>query len=180
MIRKGYNAELDELHDIAENNNAWMQDFELRIKEETGIKNLKVGFNKVFGYYIEVSKGQVSQVPDSFIRKQTLVNGERYIVPELKAFENKILSAKEKIQQLEYYLFNESVTVSVMSLLQSRIRPVPLVSLMPSILLPWLPSREIMSARVSATKVKSSSRMGAILSWKNSSNGSFLFPTMSI
>ena len=100
-----------------------MQDFELRIKEETGIKNLKVGFNKVFGYYIEVSKGQVSQVPDSFIRKQTLVNGERYIVPELKAFENKILSAKEKIQQLEYYLFNESVTVSVMSLLQSRIRP---------------------------------------------------------
>ena len=107
MIRKGYNAELDELHDIAENNNAWMQDFELRIKEETGIKNLKVGFNKVFGYYIEVSKGQVSQVPDSFIRKQTLVNGERYIVPELKAFENKILSAKEKIQQLEYYLFNE-------------------------------------------------------------------------
>ena len=58
MIRKGYNAELDELHDIAENNNAWMQDFELRIKEETGIKNLKVGFNKVFGYYIEVSKGR--------------------------------------------------------------------------------------------------------------------------
>jgi len=107
MIRKGFNAELDEVHDIAENNNQWMADFEQRIKDQTGIKNLKVGYNKVFGYYIEVSKGQISQVPDSFIRKQTLVNGERYIVPELKAFENKILSAREKIQQLEYYLFNQ-------------------------------------------------------------------------
>ena len=84
-----------------------MQNFEQKIKEETGIRTLKAGFNKVFGYYIEVSKGMVSQVPDNFVRKQTLVNGERYIVPELKEFENKILSAKEKIQQLEYYLFNE-------------------------------------------------------------------------
>ena len=107
MIRKGFNAELDEVHDIAENNNQWMLHFEQKIKDQTGIKNLKVGYNKVFGYYIEVSKGQVSQVPDTFIRKQTLVNGERYIVPELKEFENKILSAREKIQQLEYYLFNE-------------------------------------------------------------------------
>lgn len=107
MIRHGFNAELDEVHDIAENNNQWMANFEQKVKDETGIKNLKVGYNKVFGYYIEVSKGQISQVPDTFIRKQTLVNGERYIVPELKAFENKILSAKEKIQQLEYYLFNQ-------------------------------------------------------------------------
>ncbi len=106
MIRRGFNAELDEVHDIAENNNQWMLHFEQKIKDQTGIKNLKVGYNKVFGYYIEVSKGQISQVPDSFIRKQTLVNGERYIVPELKDFENKILSAKEKIQQLEYYLFD--------------------------------------------------------------------------
>lgn len=107
MIRKGFNSELDELHEIAENNTNWMLHFEQKIKEETGIRNLKVGFNKVFGYYIEVSKGQVDQVPDTFIRKQTLVNGERYIVPELKAFENKILSAKEKIESLEYYLFGE-------------------------------------------------------------------------
>lgn len=107
MIRRGFNRELDEVHDIAENNNVWMQNFEQKIKDQTGIKNLKVGYNKVFGYYIEVSKGQVNLVPDSFIRKQTLVNAERYIVPELKDFENKILSAKEKIQQLEYYLFNE-------------------------------------------------------------------------
>ncbi|MBQ7317954.1 MAG: DNA mismatch repair protein MutS, partial [Phascolarctobacterium sp.] len=81
--------------------------FELKIKEETGIKTMKVGFNKVFGYYIEVSKGQSENVPDYFVRKQTLVNAERYIVPELKDFENKILGAKEKIEQLEYYLFSQ-------------------------------------------------------------------------
>ena len=106
MIRGGYNTELDELHLIARDNKAWMQNFEQKIKDETGIKTLKVGFNKVFGYYIEVSKGQSASVPDYFVRKQTLVNAERYIVPELKDFENKILSAKEKIQQLEYYLFS--------------------------------------------------------------------------
>jgi len=107
MIRDGYDLELDELHNIARNNSAWMADFEQKTKAATGIKNLKVGYNKVFGYYIEVSKGQTSQVPPEFVRKQTLVNAERYIVPELKDFENKILSAREKIQQLEYYLFNE-------------------------------------------------------------------------
>ena len=107
MIATGYNAELDELHLIAKDNKTWMHNFEQKIKEETGIKTLKVGFNKVFGYYIEVSKGQSSSVPDYFVRKQTLVNAERYIVPELKDFENKILSAKEKIEQLEYYLFNQ-------------------------------------------------------------------------
>ncbi len=107
MIKIGYHEELDELHLIAKDNKTWMQNFEQKIKETTGIKTLKVGFNKVFGYYIEVSKGQSENVPDYFVRKQTLVNAERYIVPELKDFENKILSAKEKIQQLEYYLFNE-------------------------------------------------------------------------
>lgn len=107
MIRTGYNSELDELHSIAADNKTWMQNFEQKIKDETGIKTLKVGYNKVFGYYIEVSKGQSSSVPEYFVRKQTLVNAERYIVPELKEFENKILGAKEKIQQLEYYLFDE-------------------------------------------------------------------------
>ncbi len=107
MIRDGYDLELDELHNIARNNSAWMADFEQKTKAATGIKNLKVGYNKVFGYYIEVSKGQTSQVPPEFVRKQTLVNAERYIVPELKDFENKILSAKEKIESLEYYIFNQ-------------------------------------------------------------------------
>ena len=107
MIRPGYNAELDELQLIAADNKTWMQNFELKIKEATGIKTMKVGFNKVFGYYIEVSKGQANSVPDYFVRKQTLVNAERFIVPELKEYENKILGAKEKIQSLEYYLFDE-------------------------------------------------------------------------
>ena len=107
MIRDGYDLELDELHNIARNNSAWMAGFEQKTKASTGIKNLKVGYNKVFGYYIEVSKGQTSQVPPEFVRKQTLVNAERYIVPELKDFENKILSAKEKIESLEYYIFNQ-------------------------------------------------------------------------
>jgi len=111
MIRTGYNQELDELHLIAADNKTWMQNFEQKIKEETGIKTMKVGFNKVFGYYIEVSKGQSSSVPPYFVRKQTLVNAERYIVPELKEFENKILGAKEKIEQLEYYLFDELRTM---------------------------------------------------------------------
>ncbi len=116
MIRRGYNAELDELHQIAQNSAEWMRNFEQKIKEQTGIKTMKVGFNKVFGYFIEVSKGQTSSVPDYFVRKQTLVNAERYIVPELKEFENKILGAKEKIEQLEYYLFNE-----LRDLIRSRI-----------------------------------------------------------
>lgn len=111
MIRQGYNSELDELQLIAADNKTWMQNFEQKIKEETGIKTLKVGFNKVFGYYIEVSKGQAASAPPYFVRKQTLVNAERYIVPELKEFENKILGAKEKIQQLEYYLFDELRTL---------------------------------------------------------------------
>lgn len=100
MIRSGFDLELDKLHSIASDNKTWMQNFELKIKEETGIKTLKVGYNKVFGYYIEVSKGQSANVPDYFVRKQTLVNAERYIVPELKDFENKILSAKEKSNSL--------------------------------------------------------------------------------
>lgn len=111
MIRDGYNEELDELRLIASDNKTWMADFEQKVKDETGIKTLKVGFNKVFGYYIEVSKGASASVPDYFVRKQTLVNAERYIVPELKEFENKILGAKEKIEQLEYYLFDELRTL---------------------------------------------------------------------
>lgn len=107
MIRTGFDLELDELHSIAHDNKTWMQNFEQKIKNESGIKTLKVGYNKVFGYYIEVSKGSINLVPDYFIRKQTLVNAERYIVPELKDFESKILSAKEKIQQLENFLFNK-------------------------------------------------------------------------
>ena len=107
MIRDGFNQELDELRSISNDSKTWMQNFEAKVKEETGIKTMKVGFNKVFGYFIEVSKGQADAVPPNFVRKQTLVNAERFTVPELKEFENKILGAKEKIEQLEYHLFSE-------------------------------------------------------------------------
>lgn len=105
MIKDGYDMELDQLKAISRDSRDWMSDFESRQRVETGIKNLKVGYNKVFGYYIEVTKSNISSVPDSFVRKQTLTNAERYIVPELKEFENKILGAQERIEQLEYHIF---------------------------------------------------------------------------
>ena len=109
LIKDGYNQELDELKSIRSGGKDFIAEFEAKIKESTGIKNLKVGFNKVFGYYIEVSKGQVANVSDEWgwERKQTLTNYERYISPELKEKEALILNAEEKIFELEYKLFNE-------------------------------------------------------------------------
>ncbi|MBQ6840769.1 MAG: DNA mismatch repair protein MutS [Bacilli bacterium] len=107
LIKSGYNAELDELKDIRANGKDYVASFESQIKEQTGIKNLKVGFNKVFGYYIEISKGQAAEVKDSYgwERRQTLANCERFISPELKEKESMILNAEEKIIDLEYELF---------------------------------------------------------------------------
>ena len=109
LIKDGYNAELDELKKIRSGGKDFIAEFEAKIKEETGIKNLKVGFNKVFGYYIEVSKGQVENVSEEWgwERRQTLTNYERYISPELKEKEALILNAEEKIFELEYELFSE-------------------------------------------------------------------------
>lgn len=107
MIKEGYFAELDELRAIARDSKAWISEFEQKQKEETGIKSLKVGYNKVFGYYIEVTHVHSASVPVTYVRKQTLANAERYIIPELKEFENKILGAHEKIVALEYHLFSE-------------------------------------------------------------------------
>lgn len=107
MIKKGYHEEVDELKAATTDGKQWLMQLEVREKEETGIKNLKVGFNKVFGYYIEVTKSNLSQVPDRFIRKQTLTNGERYITEELKKLEEKILGSEEKLVNLEYDLFLE-------------------------------------------------------------------------
>lgn len=107
MIKEGYCQELDELRIIARDSKAWISEFEQRQKEETGIKSLKVGYNKVFGYYIEVTHSNSASVPVTYVRKQTLANAERYIIPELKDFENKILGAHEKIVSLEYHLFTE-------------------------------------------------------------------------
>lgn len=107
FIKDGYNQELDEYRNIAKNSKRLLQQMEEGEKNKTGIKSLKIGYNKVFGYYIEVRHSSTEMVPENYIRKQTLANAERYITPELKEFETKILGAQEKIVQLEYNLFTE-------------------------------------------------------------------------
>ena len=105
MIRDGFNSDLDYYRSIKNNGKSIMADIELREREETGIKTLKVDYNKVFGYYIEVTKSLIDQVPDRYIRKQTLTNCERYITGELKEMENTIFSADERIVTIEFDLF---------------------------------------------------------------------------
>ena len=107
MINRGYNAELDEYRKISQDSRGFLQEFEEREKTKTGIKSLKVGYNRVFGYYIEVRHSGTDKIPENYIRKQTLANAERYVTPELKDFETKILGAQEKIVNLEYNLFCE-------------------------------------------------------------------------
>ena len=107
FIKDGYNAELDEYRNIARNSKRLLQQMEEVEKTKTGIKSLKIGYNKVFGYYIEVRHSSTEKVPDYYTRKQTLANAERYITPQLKEFETKILGAQEKIIQIEYNLFTQ-------------------------------------------------------------------------
>ena len=107
IINGGYNEELDELRRISSDSRSFLQEFEEREKMRTGIRALKVGYNRVFGYYIEVRHSGASKIPDNYIRRQTLTNAERYVTPELKDFETKILGAQEKIVNLEYHLFCE-------------------------------------------------------------------------
>lgn len=111
MIRPGYNAELDELRGLASNNKQWIAAFQQKEREKTGIKSLKIGYNKVFGYYIEVTKANIGQVSEDYIRKQTTTNAERFFTPELKEKEVLILSANEKAVALEHELFSEIVKV---------------------------------------------------------------------
>ncbi len=106
IIKPGFNDELDELINISRNAKGWLAKLEADQKEATGINSLKVRYNKVFGYYIEIPKSQVKSAPADWIRKQTLVNAERYITEELKDFETKALSAEEKRASLEYDIFN--------------------------------------------------------------------------
>ncbi|AKJ64019.1 DNA mismatch repair protein MutS [Kiritimatiella glycovorans] len=107
VIREGYHAELDELRDAAGEGKQWLADFQAREQQRTGIRTLKVRHNKVFGYYIEVTKSNLEHVPDEYVRKQTLVNAERYITPELKEYENRIFGAQERSLALEQELFAE-------------------------------------------------------------------------
>ena len=105
LIKLGYDEEIDRLKKATTEGKNWIIELEAREKEETGIKGLKVGFNKVFGYYLEVTKSNLSLVPDRYIRKQTLTNGERYVTEELKKLENEILGAEERSINLEYNAF---------------------------------------------------------------------------
>ena len=107
IIKAGWNLELDELRDIAQNGKKYIAKIKDALTQEVGISTLKIGYNKVFGYYIEVTNAHKDKVPDHFIRKQTLVNAERYITPELKEIEEKILSAEDKSKALEADLFEQ-------------------------------------------------------------------------
>ncbi len=107
IIKDGYNSELDELRKISKLGKDFILEIEQRERERTGIKGLKIKYNKVFGYFIEVTKANEHLVPEDYIRKQTLVNSERYIVPDLKEYEEKVITAKSKIEALEYELFKQ-------------------------------------------------------------------------
>lgn len=107
IIRPGYSMELDEYRDAQNNGKQWILEMEAKEREETGIRNLRIQYNKVFGYYIEVTKSFLGQVPDRYIRKQTLTNAERFMTPELKEVEQKIIGAQEQSVRLELRLFNE-------------------------------------------------------------------------
>jgi DNA mismatch repair protein MutS len=106
VIKNGFSPELDELRDISLNGKDWIANLQKTEREKTGISSLKVNFNKVFGYYIEISNANKDKIPLDYVRKQTLVNHERYITPELKSYEDKILNAEEKTYDLESQLFN--------------------------------------------------------------------------
>ncbi len=105
LIKDGYNEELDELRKITSSGKEWITKLQETERARTKINNLKIGYNDAFGYYIEVSKANLHLVPDNYIRKQTLVNAERYITPELKEYESKVLNAQERISELEYEIF---------------------------------------------------------------------------
>ena len=107
MIKKGYNDEVDKLRSAKDEGSGWLTALEAKEKEETGIPKLRIKYNRVFGYYIEVTNSYKNQVPDRYIRKQTLTNAERYITPELKEIEDTILGADEKVIALEYDLFSD-------------------------------------------------------------------------
>jgi len=107
VIRRGFSAELDNIQSASQNAKAWVANLEAQERKRTGIKSLKVGYNKVFGYYLEVTKTHGDRVPEEYVRKQTLVNAERYITPELKEYESLILNAQERIAELESRIYHQ-------------------------------------------------------------------------
>ena len=124
FIKRGFSDELDKLHEISNSGNDWLVNFQLQERKKTNIPSLKIGYNKVFGYYIEVTKTHSNKVPDNYIRKQTLTNAERYFTEELKEYENQILSAEDKIQSLELEIFNnlrEKLLINIEPMLNNSI-----------------------------------------------------------
>ncbi|MGE5894064.1 MAG: DNA mismatch repair protein MutS [bacterium] len=109
IIRKGFSNEIDELRSISTNSREYLSKLEAVERKKTGIGSLKISYNKIYGYYLEVTKPNLSLVPEHYIRKQTLVNAERFVTPELKEYESKIIGAEEKLKKLEYHLFEELV-----------------------------------------------------------------------
>ena len=107
LVRKGFSAELDELHAISGDGKSWMARLQAEESARTGIPGLKVGFNSVFGYFIEIPRGQAARAPETYIRRQTVKNAERYVTPELKEFEGKVLGAEERACEIEYRIFEE-------------------------------------------------------------------------
>ncbi|MGL5021150.1 MAG: DNA mismatch repair protein MutS, partial [Mycoplasmatales bacterium] len=107
IIKPGFNEEVDRLRNIKENSNKWLADFELKERESTGIKNLKIKYNRIFGYFIEVTNGNLNEIPENYVRKQTMANCERYITEELKEAENKILNAADLLNRLEFEIYTE-------------------------------------------------------------------------
>ena len=107
IIKDGYNAEVDKLRNAKSDGKDWLAKLETEEREKTGIKNLRIKYNKVFGYYLEVTNSFKNLVPDYYTRKQTLANAERYIIPELKELEDTILGAEDKLYALEYQLYSE-------------------------------------------------------------------------
>ena len=121
IIRSGYSQELDSIIDASKHARDWIANLEAVERERTGIKTLKVGYNKVFGYYIEISRGAAERAPENYIRKQTLVNAERFITPELKEYETLVLNAEDRIREIELRLFKEicaTLSKSAFKLLQ--------------------------------------------------------------
>ena len=120
FIKDGVDSELDEYRKLSKNAKDWLVSYQQKIKDETGISKLKVGYNRVFGYYIEVTNTHLDKIPDYFIRKQTLTNAERFFTEELKEYEDKILSAEENIIKIELDIFNslrDSVLLNIQSIL---------------------------------------------------------------
>ncbi|KKK72514.1 hypothetical protein LCGC14_2903110, partial [marine sediment metagenome] len=107
IIKEGYDHDLDELRNISRNGKNWIASFQSKEIDRTGINSLKVGYNRVFGYYIEITNVHKDSIPETYIRKQTLKNAERYITPELKEYETKVLTADERAKELEYEIFQK-------------------------------------------------------------------------